>query len=205
MIAYLFWHRPGGGTVPASYEALLGAFHQSLAADPPEGCLGSTCHRVTPLPWLASGRPPAGRARREGGSGYEDRYFLEDASGLDPLDRAAVTGAREEAHAAVAELADTGVGGLYRLRREGYAEEGRPADGLWLSKPRGRPYAAFLEALERLVPPEAQIWQRQMVLGPAPEFGLVGPPDAFRPGRFNSDWNPVLVRREPVWPPKESE
>ena len=37
MLAYVFWHRPGGDAEPAAYEARLTAFHTALAAHPPAG------------------------------------------------------------------------------------------------------------------------------------------------------------------------
>jgi hypothetical protein len=39
----------------------------------------------------------------------------------------------------------------------------------WCSKPAGVPYPAFLATL-----PAVETWQRQLVLGPAPEFCLLG-------------------------------
>lgn len=202
MIAYLFWHRLRRGATPARYEALLAAFHETLAAASTRGFLGSTCHRLDRLPW-----PATGDARRLGGPrvprrrpGYEDRYFLEGSEGLDVLDRAAVTGPREEVHGALAALAGEGAGGLYRLRREGWSDEGRTAEGVWLTRPRGRPSGDFLDELERRVPRDAQIWQRQMVLGPAPEFGLVAPPGECPPAGLPGDWRAFAVQRRPVWP-----
>ncbi|MGH2946685.1 MAG: hypothetical protein ACRDPC_10590, partial [Solirubrobacteraceae bacterium] len=42
----------------------------------------------------------------------------------------------------------------------------------WLSKPPGTAYPAFHAELEREA---GQAWQRQMTLGPAPEYAVVGP------------------------------
>lgn len=195
VIAYVFWHRPAPGVAAARYEKLLMAFHQTLAGDPPQGFLGSGVHRLPRVPWLPL---------QEGGGGreweaYEDRYLLDGSAGLDALDRAAVTGARETAHAAVAALAGQGAGGLYRCRREGAGAEGR-SDALWLSKPRGQPYPEFLAELDTIAAEGVAVWQRQMVLGPAPEFVLLGPPDVFRTRAVPSHWKALLLRREPIWP-----
>jgi hypothetical protein len=42
----------------------------------------------------------------------------------------------------------------------------------WFAKPSGVTYAQLLARM----PPGAALWMRQMVLGPAPEFRLAGPP-----------------------------
>ncbi|MFQ5679105.1 MAG: hypothetical protein ACE5HP_06570 [Gemmatimonadota bacterium] len=193
MIVYIFWHRPRPRTERARYEALLAGFHQALAASPPAGFRGSSCHRLAKLPWLGEG------------PGYEDRYFLTGSEGLDPLDAAAVDVVRRSLHDSAAELASTGAGGLYRRLREGRSEEGRAGEAWWLEKPPDVPYAEFLPRLEEWAPAGVQIWQRQMVLGPAPEFCLVGSAASLPPGRVPGEASVVRLTRTPVWPPVSPE
>lgn len=147
MIAYLFWHRPGAGVDAARYEARLAAFHAALAVP-------SRAERVRGAPWMA-------------GDGYLDWYFLPDWTALGALNRAAVSGAVEGPHAAVAGLAGWGAGGVVALLAGDRAFQ---TVWRWLSKPDGMTYAAFAAAL----PAGGTLWQRQMVLGPQPEFALAG-------------------------------
>ena len=154
-IAYVFWHWPTAGTDPARYAEALVAFHHVLASAPPAGFRGSRVLEVEGAPWL-----PVARA-------FEDWYFLDDFAALGALNEAAVAGARREPHDAAARLAAGGHGAIYRLLTPAPG----PLSGVatWCSKPPGVPYPRFLETL-----PAAETWQRQLVLGPAPEFCLVG-------------------------------
>lgn len=188
MIAYIFWHTPRQETPLARYEAFLIGFHQALAASPPESFLGSTCHRLETIPWLGDG------------TGYEDRYFLTGSEGLDRLDTAAVDAIRRGLHDAAAELSSTGAGGLYRQVRPGFLDRGCESEALWMEKPPGVAYADALADLETRVPEVVQIWRRQMVLGPAPEFCLLGPPGTFPRRHSAGSEGAVRLRRCPVWP-----
>jgi hypothetical protein len=152
MIAYFFWHSDAAG-----YERDLIAFHRALAAFPPPGFLGSAICFVSGVPWL----PEAG--------GYEDRYLLADFAALGALNEAAVAGPRRGAHDAVASAARGGVGGLYRPRA-GTIDGGFRPFRTWIAKPAGMSYTEFDEFLRPLVTPGAVVWQRQLVLGPTPEF-----------------------------------
>jgi hypothetical protein len=159
MLAYVFWHRPA---VVAGYEEALAAFHRTLAGDPPAGFHGSAALRLEAAPWL----PGTGPA-------YEDWYLVADWTALGALNAHAAAGARAPAHDAVARVAATGAGGVYALRG-GPAEP--PAGGrtAWLAKPDGVDYPAFHAELERVLADGGQAWQRQMTLGPAPEYAVVG-------------------------------
>jgi hypothetical protein len=152
VLAYVFWHRPGGDAGP--YEARLAAFHAALAADPPEGFHGSAALRVEEAPWLPGGGPS-----------YEDWYGVEDWTALGRLNEAAVSGTRGEPHDAVAARAAAGAGALYGL------VSGPPelvaTRASWLSKPAGADREAFHD---RLGGPGRSVWMRQMVLGPSPEY-----------------------------------
>ena len=167
MLAYVFWHRSVAGTEPALYERALVKFHAALASAPPPGFHRSWAFRLVSIPWLA------------GATGYEDWYFVDDFAALGELNEAAVAASRKAPHDAVARLTAQGTGGVYRLvAGEPLPEEVEAA--AWLSKPAGKPDAEFLAALG------GTVWQRQMTLGPTPEFclhlpgGAQAPPDAVK-------------------------
>ncbi len=145
MLAYLFWHRPGPGVPPAAYEAMLQAFHAALAADPPAGFSCSRTHRLDAAPWL----PGEGQA-------YEDFYVTAGWSGIEALEAGAVSGSRKPAHdaAAAAASAREGAAGVYRHRAG--AADGRGSVASWGARSGGA------------------VWQRAMVLGPAPEWVVLG-------------------------------
>jgi hypothetical protein len=155
MLAYVFWHWPAPEVDVARYTDALLAFHRALAATPSPGLRGSRVLEVARAPWL-----PVARA-------FEDWYLVDDFTALGALNDAAVAGARRDPHDAAARLAGGGHGGVYRR----LAPAPGPAADVttWCAKPAGVPYPAFLARL-----PPAETWQRQLVLGPAPEFCLVG-------------------------------
>jgi hypothetical protein len=156
VLAYVFWHRPGGDADPAAYEARLTAFHAALAAHPPAGFAGSAALRVADAPWLPGDGPA-----------YEDWYAVGGWEALGTLTDAAVRGARAQPHDAVASEARAGAGAVYGL------VDGPPelaaARTSWLAKPAGADRRAFHAALTG---PGRSVWMRQMVLGPAPEYAV---------------------------------
>jgi hypothetical protein len=159
LLAYLFWHshRPDGD--PAGYEQALAEFHGELAAAAPAGFHGSTAFAVEGATWM---REPL----------YEDWYMVDDWAAVGTLNEAAVDARRRASHDAVAASARAGAGGVYMMRA---GAEPLAADGtaLWLDKPAGVPYASFRERMARLVAEEGCVWERQLVLGPAPEYCAV--------------------------------
>ena len=155
MLAYVFWHRPGGDDASA-YEARLLAFHAALAEHPPPGFAGSAALRLQRAPWL-QGAGPA----------YEDWYAVEDWEALGALNAAAVRGARSQPHDAVAAQARAGAGGVYGLV-DGPPELAATRTS-WLGKPAGADRDAFHAQLGG---PGRSLWMRQMVLGPAPEYAV---------------------------------
>jgi hypothetical protein len=158
MLAYVFWHWPASGVERDRYVARLVEFHRALRAAPPPGFRGSRVLAVAGAPW--AGAPDA----------YEDWYLLDDFAALGALNDAAVSGSRAARHEAVARLAGGGAGGLYRRLAAG---TGAPAVAYWVAKPPGATHASFVARL-----PAAEAWQRQLVLGPAPEFCVMGAPPA---------------------------
>src|SRR5215208_2135214 len=147
MLAYLFWHRPAAGIDRGEYEARLSAFHQALG----DAVLASAAYRLERLPFTET-------------DGFEDWYLVEEWGRLGELNAAAVDETRGPPHDGVASLAAEGWGGVYAL----VSGEPLPPEGArWQAKPRGESYESFLESQSA-----PSVWQRQMVLGPAPEFCL---------------------------------
>jgi hypothetical protein len=146
VLAYLFWHRPRDDRHD-DYERRLVEFHAALQG----AVVGSAAFRLEELPFA-------------GGPGYEDWYLVEGWAALGELNEAAVSGARRSPHDAVAGVAGEGWGGVYGLLR---GRAAAPEVVRWTSKPDRESYDSFLER-ERA----ETVWQRQLVLGPAPEFCL---------------------------------
>lgn len=174
-LAYVFWHWPLPESEPDAYESLLMHFHRALAARRPEGFLRSSVFRLPGAPWAETDGPV-----------YEDWYLVEHFAALGLLNEGAITGVSQEPHDRVAFQAEGGAGGVYRLRL-GTSMPAEARQARWFSKPRGLSYDDLYDALSALVEEAgAGLWQRQMVLGPAPEFCLFAPdvvelPDGLEP------------------------
>jgi hypothetical protein len=161
LLAYVFWHVRRAGVTAPEYEAAHRAFHETLWATPVPGLLGLRTHRLTEIPWLAPGQ-----------GGYEDWHLLENSAGLDGLNEAAVSRARQAVHDRIAGMAANGTAGLYGLR-SGFRIE--PAIAYWMSKPVGMKYADFDASLRPLISSGCCLWGRRMTLGPTSEFCLHAP------------------------------
>ena len=182
MLAYLFWHWPEQPTGVAAYEHGLAAFHRQLNETGSEGFHGSTPYRIDGAGWLPEGR------------GYEDWYLLDGSFALDPLNEVAVSPGLRPAHDGTAHAAGGGAGGLYRLIEDHQAPAAAPS-ATWFSKPRGMRYPDFYQrAAEFTESVGFSFWRRQMVMGPAPEFCLLGAglPD------LPAEWLPVRIVRSAV-------
>jgi hypothetical protein len=165
MLAYVFWHWPRPALDPGHYVDALLAFHRSLEADPPPGFRGSRVREVEGAPWV-----PVPRA-------IEDWYLVDDFAALGALEQAAVAGHRLEPHDRAARLALGGAGGLYGRLRGAIGAD--PGHVVWFGKPASVRYPEFLAGV-----PAGELWQRKLVLGPAPEFCLgsaAAPPGADGP------------------------
>jgi hypothetical protein len=184
MLAYVFWHYPTATEDASRYEERLVAFHHALRSAKPDGFVRSAAYRIHGAPWL----PGAG--------GYEDWYEIKDWAALGVLNTAAVSGPVRPDHDAAARLADGGAGGLYQLLRQA-AESAMHSGALWLTKPRDRAYPDFMAGLGALAAGCA-VWQRQLVLGPAPEFCVAGPEAAVGGLQPPPEWLPRLIRRRPL-------
>jgi hypothetical protein len=147
VLAYLFWHRPRKGADPDDYERRLVRFHELLVPE----VRASAAFRLSRLPFAEH-------------SGYEDWYLVDDWAALGTLNEVAVSGRLRAPHDAAAVLADEGWGGVYRAIR---GTPHPPEGARWASKPKDQTYRSFLDTQA-----EATVWQRQLVLGPAPEFCL---------------------------------
>lgn len=143
MLAYLFWHRPRPGVEREEYEEAQRQFHALLEVE-------SACFRLERLPF-------------EEGGGYEDWYLVEGWAALGELNRAAVDPRRRGGHDRAAALVGDGWGGVYACVR---GPASIPTEARWLHKPRGKSIDDLLADVEA----DAPVWQRQMVLGPAPEL-----------------------------------
>ena len=98
-----------------------------------------------------------------GRGGYEDWYLVPDWAALGELNATAVDAAHKVPHDDAAMLAAEGWGGVYRMVTENVPGE-PPRAVSWSAR---RPQATG----------DGVLWQRQTVLGPAPEYCLaaVGP------------------------------
>ena len=173
MLAYVFSHRPAVGVDVAEYESALRRFHETLAGGAPRGFLSSSTFRV--------------------GDGYSDWYLVESSAALDPLNEAAVSGARTSAHNAAARMAVDGAGKLYSLAG-GEPPSGRGFE-IRFSKPTGMSYADLYERMQPFSGRTgASLWRRMMVLGPPPEFCLIAASEIELPGEFR----PEVLRRDPI-------
>ena len=183
VLAYVFWHRPAEPDA-GEYVAALAGFQSALADARVPGFRGASVHAVPVLPWSEA-------------PGYEDWYLVDGSAALDPLDEAAISGARQAPHDAAAACAAWGTAGLYRLRLGAPASDAH-SHACWLAKPAGLRYPEFLERLAPAVEGAgAALWGRQMTLGPTPEFCLLSNREiAALPF-------PVALRvsRRRVWPP----
>jgi len=195
MTAYLFWHRPYEDVAQEAYEQALIAFHRDFAGRACDGFQGSATYRITETPWL--GKKP----------GYEDWTFVESSAALDPLNKAAVAPAMWDVHAAIAGKTQLGHGGLYQQVLLGETD---PATLIrtaltrtaWLERPRGIRYEVPLEAIayqaRELTGGPVSVWRKQLVLGPAPEFALLG--NASLTLDLPEGWRASYVDRVPLYP-----
>jgi hypothetical protein len=155
MLAYVFWHWPNPGTEAATYKLALTRFHRTLASTAPEGFKGSRILEVAGVPGVSHDGPTV-----------EDWYFIDDFTALGALNEAAVSPMMKASHDDAARRSGGGAAGLYELRT---ARIEAPRCAAWFSKPERTTYSALYSRL----PAGIELWQRQLVLGPTPEFCAV--------------------------------
>jgi hypothetical protein len=219
VLAYIFWHRPAEGTRSEDYERAQIAFQRSLARTPPYGFRGSAVFRIATLPWARRGEPrakprakpvaqPAGAEPDAlAGARYEDWYLVEDFAALGVLNEAAVGRGHRTSHDRAARSFGGGTAGIYRLLEgeiSGPAQIAACAHATWVAPAAGTrakhsELAAFLG--DGLDQEGASLWQRQLLLGPAPEFCLLSrePPPGAAPTRLAANWSAATLARERVW------
>jgi N-acetylglutamate synthase-like GNAT family acetyltransferase len=164
IVAYVFWHRPRPDADAGPYADALARFHAALGAEPPAGLLASWAVRIDAAPWPGAGE-----------GWFEDWYVLRGLAALGGLERAAVDARRRDTHDAAAAGTGEGTAGLYGLVAGDPLAAGAPAAESWLAKPDGEPYKRFVPALADAAGAGASVWQRRLVLGPTPEFAVLGP------------------------------
>lgn len=183
MLAYVFWHTAPEGCDTAEYEKVLSDFARDLGTVDCPGFLGSASYAIGKTPWL-------------GESGYEDWNWLIDSTAIDRLNELAVSGAMEKSHDAIAQMTKHGgFGGLLSLVA-GEHKVFEDSKVFWLSRPRGIRWRDFIPAIIGPNLSKVAVWRRKMVLGPSPEFAVIGPPDfSFS---VPSDWQALEVHRRRI-------
>ena len=175
VLAYVFWHvrEPDAGS--GDYEALLAAFHAGLRDGAPVWLGPTATFGLPAVPWL------------DGAAGYEDWYLVEDFAALGALNAAAVSGAAKPPHDAAAAASLKGVAGVM-AHIFGPRLAAAPGWAAWLTKPTGLDYELFHSELAAALPPDASAWQRQMVLGPATEYCVLGARELRLPWPATHAW-----------------
>ncbi len=193
MLAYLFWHRAAAGVHAEDYERALVRFHHSLTENPPAGFGSSATLRAAELPWLDGE-----------GLGYEDWYLVENWTALGVLEAAAVSRGHAGAHESAARAMGAGTGAVYRLL-EGTADLQDVHTAVWVTRPPGAEGAQIAELLEDgFDPSHTAVFQRSLVLGPAPELCLLsaergaGSETGVAPARLPAGWHAQSAAREPL-------
>jgi hypothetical protein len=200
VLAYVFWHRPAAGVREEEYERTLARFHDSLAENPPAGFTTSVTLRAAELPWLVGAEPLQG----EGYAGYEDWYLVENWTALGVLEAAAVERGHAGSHDDAARRMGRGAGGVYRLL-EGSPLIAETHLAVWVSRPGGAGDPRIAELLEDgFDPARTALFQRSLVLGPAPELCLlsaevgVSAETGVAGSRLPAGWSALVATREPV-------
>ena len=174
-LAYVFWHWPRPEISAEMYEKKLASFLGDLESNRPAGFVEALSFRVDALPW--------GPQR---GVLYEDWYVLESFAALGALNEAAVTGGMRGPHDAIAKGYMKGAGGIFRSINQGIRLH-QAHYATWIEKPIGSSYQTFYEEVAKVFGDNrTDLWRRQMVLGPSPQFcahseGELRVPDDLRP------------------------
>ncbi|MGD0638273.1 MAG: hypothetical protein ABSA72_09590 [Nitrososphaerales archaeon] len=181
-LAYVFWHWPRPEVPADAYEAKIRSFLGSLNSAKPSGFIEGSSFRVDGLPWGPQGR-----------SLYEDWYVVENFTALEALNEAAIGGGSRDPHDSIAKDYMKGAGAIFKtisgslkLRDSRYVT--------WIEKPIGPSYRAYYDELAKAVGDRrTDLWRRQMVLGPSPQFcvhseELLEVQGDLRPIRSNLRW-----------------
>lgn len=156
--AYVFWHWPRPEILRESYEVKLASFLRALREDKASGVVEALSYRVEALPWGPQG---AGL--------YEDWYVVESFSALGGLNDAAVSAAMQSPHDAIAKDYMKGAGGIFKSIKGDTLQ--RACFATWVEKPIGPSYQSYYDEVAGLTSGKnSDLWRRQMVLGPSPQF-----------------------------------
>ncbi len=196
MLAYIFWHSPARDVDSAAYEQGLERFHRSLAHRPPSGLRGSAVFRTEAPPWTMDGGD--GTPSRPA---YEDWYLLDSWSAIGVLEEAALAQGHASAHAAIARLARPGAGAIYRLG-EGSADLADASMAVWIAPGEEHSSPTVADLLgDGMDGATAGLWRRCLVLGPAPEYCVLGdrPVAGVAASRLPAGWRATSLEREILW------
>jgi hypothetical protein len=177
-ILYVFWHHAAVHVATSDYEARLLHFRQALnEVDAAASGLSApaTSYALDAMPWLES----ASRI-------CIDLYALPNTAAMELLNHAAVHGPLTEPHAAIARLYGAGLGSLYQLQLGALQPQGL-SHSYWLRKPHGLTYESLYAMLTPLMPANAFLARRMMVLGASMEFALFSPTPIALP----TEWSPL--------------
>lgn len=163
-LAYAFWHAPRAHVGAASYEVACAAWLDALDRHRPGGLLMWGTWRTATPPWLP------GWPRKA----YLDLYVLTGFAALGALNASAVAPPLAAAHRAAAAVSGHGTAGLYAAR-SGVPQVGVPAVVSFHRRdlPVPRVETTGHDGAREGVRDGRTVWQRQLTLGPGPEFMVV--------------------------------
>jgi hypothetical protein len=165
MLHFVFFHWPQLTVDRGVYKERLMHFHERLReALPRAGYPGSVVFEMDNPPGvLFQGRL------------FSDWYAVNAWNFIERFKTTAVGEVVTE-HNAVAQWMAGGAGAMYDVRGGTNAPPVAARSSYWFSKPPGMSYAALDAQLAPLIAmPDVTLWQRQLVLGPTPEFVLTSP------------------------------